>query len=73
MSAAGVLEALARASFQGGLFVILVWAVCRLFPRLPAALRCGLWWAACLKLLLGLVAMPAVRLPPAQGAPIPHL
>ena len=54
---------LARASVEGGLFVAGVWLVCRLFPRLPAALRCGLWWAACLKLLLGLAALPAVRLP----------
>ena len=35
--------------------VALVWLACRLFPRLPAAVRCGLWWAACLKLLVGLV------------------
>ena len=54
---------LTRASIEGGLFVAGVWIVCRLFPRLPASLRCGLWWAACLKLLLGLVPLPAVRLP----------
>ncbi|HLK59976.1 MAG TPA: M56 family metallopeptidase [Chthonomonadaceae bacterium] len=44
-----------RACWQGGLFLLLVWGVCRLFPRLPAAFRGGLWWLACLKLLLGLV------------------
>ncbi len=60
---AGIAGTLARASLEGGLFVVLVWTVCRLFPRLPAAVRCGLWWAACLKLLLGLAALPAVRLP----------
>jgi beta-lactamase regulating signal transducer with metallopeptidase domain len=54
---------LTRASIEGGLFIAGVWIVCRLLPRLPASLRCGLWWAACLKLLLGLVALPAVRLP----------
>lgn len=66
MSAPGlpeVLATLARASLQGALFVVLVWIVCRLFPRLPAAARCGLWWLACLKMLLGLIALPAVRLP----------
>ncbi|HEY0510736.1 MAG TPA: M56 family metallopeptidase [Thermoanaerobaculia bacterium] len=63
MSLSGIVETLARASFQGALFVAAVWIVCRLFPRLPAALRCGLWWAACLKLLLGLFVLPAVRLP----------
>ena len=54
---------LTRASIEGGLFIAGIWIVCRLFPRLPASLRCGLWWAACLKLLLGLAALPAVRLP----------
>ena len=67
MSAWGGLETLVgtltRASIEGGLFIAGVWIVCRLLPRLPASLRCGLWWAACLKLLLGLVALPAVRLP----------
>src|SRR5436305_1180443 len=29
----------------------------------PGTVRCGLWWAACLKLLLGVGALPAVRLP----------
>jgi len=72
MSVPGIVETLARASLQGALFVAAVWIVCRLFPRLPAALRCGLWWAACLKLLLGLIALPAVRLPvlPAAQAPV---
>jgi bla regulator protein BlaR1 len=60
---AGIVGTLARASLEGGLFVAAVWTVCRLFPRLPATVRCGLWWAACLKLLLGLAALPAVRLP----------
>lgn len=63
MSGWGIVGALVRASLEGGLFVAAVWAVCRLVPRLPAAVRCGLWWAACLKLLLGLVALPAVKLP----------
>ena len=63
MSAWGIASTLTRASIEGGLFIAGVWIVCRLFPRLPASLRCGLWWAACLKLLLGLVPLPAVRLP----------
>ncbi|HSN87748.1 MAG TPA: M56 family metallopeptidase, partial [Thermoanaerobaculia bacterium] len=56
-------EILWRASFQGALFIAAVWLICRLAPRLPAAVRCGLWWAACLKLLLGLVWMSPVELP----------
>ncbi|HEY4564223.1 MAG TPA: M56 family metallopeptidase, partial [Thermoanaerobaculia bacterium] len=63
MSAWGIVGTLVRASLEGGLFVAVVWAVCRLAPRLPAAVCCGLWWAACLKLLLGLAALPAVKLP----------
>jgi bla regulator protein BlaR1 len=63
VSAWGIAGTLARASVEGGLFVAGVWVLCRLIPRLPAALRCGLWWAACLKLLLGLLPIPGVALP----------
>ncbi|HKV11601.1 MAG TPA: M56 family metallopeptidase, partial [Thermoanaerobaculia bacterium] len=71
------LEILWRASFQGALFIAAVWLICRLIPRLPAAVRCGLWWAACLKLLLGLVWMSPVELPVlpaamASARPSPH-
>ena len=58
-----VVEALLRSSLQGALFIAAVWLVCRLFPRLPAAVRCGLWWAASLKLLVGLVWISPVELP----------
>ena len=47
-----LLDVLLRASVQGALFAGAVWAVCRLFPGLPASLRCGLWWLACLKVLV---------------------
>jgi bla regulator protein BlaR1 len=63
MSIPGIVEMLARASVEGALFVAAVWLICRLVPRLPATVRCGLWWAACLKLLLGLMPLPAVPLP----------
>ncbi len=63
MSAPWIAGTLLRASLEGGLFVAAVWAICRFVPRLPAAVRCGLWWAACLKLLLGLAPLPALRLP----------
>ena len=55
MTFESVVAALLRSSLQGALFIGAVWLACRLFPRLPAAVRCGLWWAACLKLLVGLV------------------
>ncbi|HEV7509690.1 MAG TPA: M56 family metallopeptidase [Thermoanaerobaculia bacterium] len=63
MSALSALESLLRASLQGAVLVGLVWLVCRLFPRLPASVRCGLWWMACLKLLVGLVWLVPVRVP----------
>lgn len=49
-----ILGAVGRASLQGALVVAAVWIVCRLFRRLPASLRCGLWWLACAKLVFGL-------------------
>ena len=58
-----IVAALVRSSLQGAVFIGLVWMVCRLFPRLPASIRCGLWWAACLKLLIGLVWISPVELP----------
>ena len=58
-----VAEVLLRSSLQGALFIAAVWLACRLFPRLPAAVRCGLWWAACLKLLVGLVWVSPVEIP----------
>ena len=58
-----LLEALLRASVHGALFVGAVWAVCRLFPSLPAAVRCGLWWLACLKILVSFAWVSPVELP----------
>lgn len=70
---APVLDALGRASLHGAVAIAAVWLVCRLFPRLPASLRCGLWWLACLKLLVALVwvePIPLAVLPAAEvGAP----
>jgi len=58
-----ILDALLRTSIQGALFIAAVWLACRLVPRLPASVRCGLWWAACLKLLVGLVWISPIELP----------
>src|SRR6202521_1500472 len=69
--ALALLRQLAQAALLGTIFVLAVWLLCRLAPRLPAGLRCALWWLACLKLLLGL-AWPAplvlALLPPAAPA-----
>src|SRR5260370_42364717 len=69
--AAPLLGALARASWQGALFIAAVWLVCRLARRLPAFLRCALWWTASLKLVLTLAWPAPLVLPllPAAAAP----
>jgi beta-lactamase regulating signal transducer with metallopeptidase domain/tetratricopeptide (TPR) repeat protein len=48
-------EGMTRACWQGGLFILAVWAVCRALPRLSPAACCWLWWLAGAKLILGLV------------------
>src|SRR5260370_25399854 len=61
----------ARASWRGALFTAAVWLVCRLARRLPAFLRCALWWTASLKLVLTLAWPAPLVLPllPAAAAP----
>ncbi|MCW3053633.1 MAG: Regulatory sensor-transducer, BlaR1/MecR1 family [Chthonomonadales bacterium] len=72
MFASAWLETLIRACWQGGLALGLVWAVCRLVPRIPAAGKCWLWRLAYLKLLVALLWLPTLDLPllpPADPAP----
>ena len=61
---------MAHACMSGSPFIIGIWVVCRLMPRLPAALRASLWWLACLKLVLDLCGISPVALPllPAASA-----
>ncbi|MBN8230882.1 biotin transporter BioY [Corallococcus macrosporus] len=59
-------ESVWRASWQGALCALVVWAVARALPRLPAALRAGLWWLVALKFVLTLgwpKPMPLALLP----------
>ena len=58
-----LLARLGRASLTGGAFVAAVWAVLRAMPRLPAGLRCALWWTAGLKLLVALLWTAPLELP----------
>src|ERR1700730_5115791 len=71
-SAMTLVRQLAHAALMGTLFVLAVWLLCRLAPRLPAGLRCALWWLASLKLLLGLVWPAPLTLPllPTAAAPV---
>ncbi|WP_257979266.1 M56 family metallopeptidase [Corallococcus exiguus] len=47
-------ESVWRASWQGALCALAVWLLARTLPRLPAALRAGLWWLVALKFVLTL-------------------
>lgn len=72
--AAGCAARLVHAALWGGLFIAGVGAACRLAPRLPAAVRAGFWWLACLKLVLGLfwaapLALPLLPAPAVRPAP----
>lgn len=74
-NAAGLLPVLVRASLEGALAVALVALLVRAVPSLPPRVRCTLWWAACLKLVLGLVWVSPLELPvlPAAAAAVPGL
>jgi beta-lactamase regulating signal transducer with metallopeptidase domain len=65
-------EAMWRACWQGGLFVLIVWGVCLRWRSMPSTLRCGLWWLVCLKLLVGLcpVFLSLPLLPPAPDTAV---
>ncbi len=68
-----LLRHLGFAALQGALFILAVRVICRLAPRLPAGLRCTLWWLASLKLVLGLLwpaPLPLPLLPAALAAPL---
>ena len=52
-----------RASWQAGIAILAVWALCRFLPRLPAPARCWLWRAAYAKLFFSLCWGAAVALP----------
>jgi beta-lactamase regulating signal transducer with metallopeptidase domain len=61
--AASWLAALWRACWQGGLALLLVWAVCRAFHRLPARAKSWLWRLAYLKLLVAFLCAAPIALP----------
>jgi beta-lactamase regulating signal transducer with metallopeptidase domain len=62
LTAEQVLDHLLRTCWQGSLVLLLVWGVCRLFPRLPASAKTWLWRLAYLKLVVSLFAWQAVEL-----------
>lgn len=52
-----------KATWQGGIFILLVWLACRYWKSLSAEARGWLWWLACAKLILGLVPLTPIELP----------
>jgi hypothetical protein len=59
--AGDLLQALYRASWQGGLMLIVVWIISRTCTRIPACLKVWLWRLAFMKLLL--FALPQLQVP----------
>lgn len=50
-------------AIQGGLLVVAGWLLCRCVPRIAPSLQAWVWWLACLRLLAGLLPIPAMPLP----------
>ncbi len=58
-----IFDALAGASIAGAIVALGVWALSAATGRLPAAVRCTVWWLVSLKLLLGLASIEPVAVP----------
>ena len=58
-----LLPRLLAACVQSTLFVVVVWALCSLLPRLSASARAGLWWLVALQLVVGLLWSSPLALP----------
>jgi len=61
--AAGWLEAIWRACWQGAIALTLVWVIVRFFPRLSPSICCWLWRLAFFKLLISFVWATPIELP----------
>src|SRR5512138_3563002 len=61
--AAGWLDALVSACWQGGLAIALVWVVCRAWPRISPRAKCWLWRLAYLKLAAAFLWPAPINLP----------
>lgn len=55
--------AMRRAAWEGGLAMLVVWALVFAFPKMPARSRCWLWRLAFAKLLVSLVWSAPIKLP----------
>jgi len=57
-----VIDALGRASVEGGLLILAVWGIGRAWRTAPAWVRAGMWWLASARLLVALVPLTTVHL-----------
>jgi beta-lactamase regulating signal transducer with metallopeptidase domain/Leucine-rich repeat (LRR) protein len=60
-----------RASWQGGLVVLVVWSICRINPSMPARYQCWFWRLAILKFLMVLLCPTLLHLPLLPAPPVP--
>lgn len=65
------MNAMFRACWQGSIALALVWAITRLFPKLPPSICCWLWRLAYLKLLVSLIWATPIDLPVLPSIPEP--
>src|SRR5688572_14106569 len=62
-AAVGLVEGLWRASWQGAVVIAVVWALCRVAPRISPSARAWLWRLVFLKVVIGLVWFAPINLP----------
>ena len=79
MPGAELIDRLPRALLEGTVFVLAIWLICRIAPRLRARHRATLWWLATAKLLLALAPIAPLAIAvlppvptPAKAQPVPR-
>ena len=66
-----IFRAVTRASVEGGLFALAIWAVTRALPKLPAHARATLWWLACARFVVSLAGIAPFGIPVPFSLPDP--
>ncbi|HLK60669.1 MAG TPA: M56 family metallopeptidase [Chthonomonadaceae bacterium] len=62
-----------RACWQGGVAILLVWALCRALPRLSPRVRCWFWRLAYLKLMVALFWATPIDIPLLHPSALPQV
>src|SRR5579884_2882155 len=65
-------DELFTALWQGTLLFLIVWTLCKVFPRVSPKVRYWLWWLAAVKLLIPFVPTSGANLPVHGPVVIPH-